>query len=94
MPYIKHDDQTRLFPVENALTEEVTIETPGELNYLVTLCVLRYMETHKLNYQTVNDIMGALDGASKEFYRRVAIPYEDRKISDNGDVYPPYVTTD
>ena len=38
------------------------------------------------NYQTMNDIMGALAGAQIEFYRRKVAPYEDTKIKDNGDV--------
>ncbi|WP_439397023.1 DUF6899 family protein [Bradyrhizobium sp. PMVTL-01] len=36
----------------------------------------------------MNDVLGALDGAKAEFYRRVAAPYEDAKIADSGDVYP------
>lgn len=63
------------------------IHTPGELNYVVTLSIKNYMENKGLSYQTINDIIGALDGASKEFYRRVAAPYEDKKIEENGDVY-------
>jgi len=39
------------------------------------------------SYQTINDIIGALEGAKMEFYRRVVVPYEDKKIKDNGDVY-------
>jgi hypothetical protein len=40
-----------------------------------------------LSYQTINDIVGALEGAKLEFYRRVAVPYEDKKIIENGDVF-------
>jgi hypothetical protein len=36
----------------------------------------------------VNDVVGALDGAKAEFQRRVVAPYEDKKIRENGDVYP------
>ena len=31
--------------------------------------------------------MGALECAKLELYRRVAAPYEDVKIMENGDVY-------
>jgi hypothetical protein len=45
------------------------------------------MDAKGKNYQTVNDIVGALEGAKMEFYRRAAAPYEDLKIKENGDVY-------
>lgn len=41
-----------------------------------------------LNYQMINDVMGALESAKLEFYRRIAVPYEETKRKDNGDVYP------
>jgi len=31
--------------------------------------------------------MGALEGAKLEFYRRVVVPYEEKKMKENGDVY-------
>jgi hypothetical protein len=49
-----------------------------------------YINEHdrsKFNYQTCNDVMGALTGANMEFYRRFVADYEDTKIRDNGDVY-------
>lgn len=62
----------------------------GELNYCVTRLALAYIEANgPLSYQLINDVLGALDGAGKEFYRRLAAPYEDGKIATNGDVYPP-----
>jgi hypothetical protein len=39
------------------------------------------------NYQRLNDALGALEGAKLEFYRRVVVPYEDWKMTENGDVY-------
>ena len=79
MPYITHLDKAAL--------EENPAETPGELNYLVTELIKQYVRTKGLNYQTCNDVMGALEGAKAEFYRRVVGPYEDQKIEENGDVY-------
>jgi len=35
----------------------------------------------------INAIIGALECAKLELYRRVAAPYEDDKIAENGDVY-------
>lgn len=80
MPYIKEQDRVNL---DNGRTPE----TPGELNYALTLELKEYISKKGLSYQTINDIVGALEGAKLEFYRRVAAPYEDTKIRENGDVY-------
>lgn len=80
MPYIKQIRKTCLEGGDDP-------KNPGELNFLVTECVKEYLDAHGLSYQTINDIMGALEGAKLEFYRRVAGPYEDIKIKENGDVY-------
>lgn len=59
----------------------------GELNYCITQLVWAYCKDQDLSYRVINDVMGALEGAKLEFYRRVAAPYEDTKITENGDVY-------
>jgi hypothetical protein len=59
----------------------------GDLNFMITTMIQMYMKTGPLNYQMINDIVGALEGAKTEFYRRVAVPYEELKIKENGDVY-------
>ena len=79
MPYIL-PEQRKSIECENLLDA-------GELNYAITMLLVCYWETHGKNYQTINDILGALEGAKAEFYRRVAAPYEDQKIAENGDVY-------
>ena len=82
MPYITQEARDEL-----ALREP---ETPGELNYAISVLLGQYLLTKEadgLSYQTINDILGALEGAKLEFYRRIAVPYEDTKIDANGDVY-------
>jgi len=83
MPYIKWTDRFDLSG-DNPLRGP---ENAGELNYMITILLLDYWNTQKQNYQTLNDIIGALEGAKMEFYRRVVVPYEDDKIKQNGDVY-------
>jgi hypothetical protein len=81
MPYI--NDATR-----KKLAVTKTPETPGELNFLITLMIQLYASNKgPMTYTTINDIIGALEGAKLEFYRRIAVPYEDKKIKENGDVY-------
>lgn len=59
----------------------------GELNYAITKLVLLYMGSAPVKYQRINDVVGALEGAKLEFYRRYVAAYEDVKIEANGDVY-------
>jgi hypothetical protein len=79
MPYIKEQDRL-------SIQQGHAPETPGELNYLLTEVVKQYWEPRG-NYAAINDIIGALEGCKMEFYRRIAIPYEDGKIKENGDIY-------
>lgn len=83
MPYIKLEDR---FKFVEALERLPEITTAGELNYLITSLAIRYMDKGQ-NYQNYNDVMGALEGAKLELYRREVAPYEDTKITQNGDVY-------
>jgi hypothetical protein len=65
---------------------------PGELNYLITRVVQKYVWSKaacggKPNYRRFNAAIGALECAKLELYRRAVAPYEDQKIKENGDVY-------
>jgi hypothetical protein len=81
LPYINHI-------ARRALVEGFPVNA-GELNYAITLLCRNYWQRtgKSANYQTINDIIGALEGAKLEFYRRVAVPYENSKMLQNGDVY-------
>ena len=81
MPYIEKWKRDRLE------TYSDRAETAVELNFLFTNEMVRYIKTKGLSYQTINDIVGALDGAKAEFQRRIVGPYEDKAIERNGDVY-------
>ncbi len=61
--------------------------TEGELNYLLTSCVKQYLLQHEDSYSTFNAVVGALESAKQEFYRRKVVPLEQEKIQENGDVY-------
>lgn len=81
MPYIKQEQRLELHNQQGRI-----IQTPGELNYMFTYLIKNYIHFNGENYQAINDIMGALEGAKLEFYRRTVVPYEDQKIKENGDV--------
>lgn len=82
MPYIDEAERDAL-----GLVHEEHALTPGELNYQITQLLDEYVRTHGKSYATLNDVLGAVEGAKLEFYRRVAAPYEDVKARLNGDVY-------
>jgi len=86
MPYIKTNDRDRLDYVTDAISN-VGIKSAGELNYLITRLCIAYTEDNPIGYQSINDIVGALESAKAEFYRRYAVSYEEKKIKENGDVY-------
>jgi len=87
MPYIKPEDRVPII-LRRAIDGTVRLpQTAGELNYLITIMLLDYVTNHGKSYQTINEIVGVLECAKLEFYRRLAAPYEDIKIKDNGDVY-------
>lgn len=82
MPYIDIDDRSDLEPQPH-----INAQGPGELNFQITALLDAYMRANGVDYQVINDIIGAVEGAKLEFYRRIAVPYEDKKIRLNTDVY-------
>jgi hypothetical protein len=85
MPYIKNDE--RPFFDEKLHFKVTAIHDPGELNYCITKLIDHYISSHGKNYANLNEVIGVLECAKLELYRRIIAPYEDTKISDNGDVY-------
>jgi hypothetical protein len=86
MPYIKPERRMLLDP-NGGMNDQSPATVSGELNYQITMLIKQYWDNHGPNYQCINDILGALSGSKDEFYRRIAIPYEDIKIKENGDVW-------
>jgi hypothetical protein len=39
-----------------------------------------------ISYSKIAMATGVLENIKQEFYRRVASPYEDKKINENGDI--------
>jgi hypothetical protein len=89
MPYITRDDKL-IFDKPLSELLDVVLDrglSNGELNYLITQLGLMYLDRHGKSYNTISDVVKAMECAKLEFYRRVAAPYEDNKIRENGDVY-------
>jgi len=62
------------------------VETAGEVNYIITVIIDHYL-SQEMNYQRINDMIGALECAKLELYRKLVSPYEDQKCIANGEVY-------
>ena len=84
MPYILQAARNRIH--SNDYPNNLPVNS-GELNYAITCVIMNYFLSHEQRYATINDVLGALEGAKLEFYRRVVIPYEDIKMKENGDCY-------
>jgi hypothetical protein len=92
MPYIKKSQRKDLddaiakllFALREA--ENSDRDAKGLYNYTITRLSHDYVNYHGLNYSSINDVVGILESAKNEFYRKVAAPYEDKKIKENGDV--------
>ena len=87
MPYIKPENRPKY---EKQLDELIAIfkslpveEVDGEMNYVITK-ILR--EVYPVRYFHINRAVGVLECVKLEYYRRIAAPYEDRKIQESGDV--------
>ncbi len=80
MPYITEEDRRNV-----SLTQ--CPDSPGELNYMITLLCKNYLSQKGISYTNMNEIVGVLECAKQEFYRRMTVPYEDKKKEENGDVF-------
>jgi hypothetical protein len=87
LPYITLENRAKY---EKVLDELIAIlkslpveEVDGELNYVVTKIL---KQIYPLRYFHINKALGVLECVKLEFYRRVAAPYEDKKMKESGDV--------
>tara|TARA_R100000005_G_scaffold10951_1_gene4530 strand:- start:49 stop:324 length:276 start_codon:yes stop_codon:yes gene_type:complete len=91
MPYI---DDSKREGFENCLTSLVARmiaedekNRAGMMNYCISTLISKTLSAHGTNYALINELIGVLECAKLELYRRVASPYEDTKVQENGDVY-------
>ncbi len=97
MPYVKAEFRSALDPAIRELARGIADcaraapeETAfaGLLNYACTSIAIQVVEARfgRLRYGTVATVTGVFKNIADEFYRRVAVPYEDLQIAKNGDV--------
>ena len=93
MPYIDANRRDNVDHIVDLLASningipELREKRDGVLNYVISRLLF---QLYKVNYTDMNAALGVLDAASKEYYRCVVAPYEDKKRLENGEVYVDY----
>lgn len=91
MPYIGREERKVLDPLIDSLAREASklgkdeTERAGILNYITTRLTLTLIPQNR--YWKIALAAGVFSNLASEFYRRMAVPYEDRKIKEQGDVF-------
>jgi hypothetical protein len=91
MPYVTKILRTlELDNAISAVVNEISDENlnPGLVNYTISTILGRLLYNQDLSYRNINQLIGVLECVKMELYRRIAIPYEDKMIERNGDVFP------
>ena len=87
MPYIKKEDREFYDGIVNELADLISkrdVELQdGDMNYIITSLIKKI---YAVKYKDINRAIGMIECVKQEYYRRVAGPYEDEKIKENGDV--------
>lgn len=86
MPYITQDERDRIDPFLKSLLESNLLNGPGELNYVISRIIHKYIQTFGCCYTTLNEAIGVLECAKLELYRIICAPYEDKKRTINGTI--------
>ena len=87
MPYIKQHERPELDKLLKPFIEHIKSlpieDQDGALNYSVTKII---KHVYPLKYFHINRALGVLTAILQEYYRKLVTPYEEEKISTNGDV--------
>ena len=91
MPYVARMIRERYAETKTVTARHRPAGTPGELTYRIQQEILAYIERNPnrgLDYTTIAEVLGVLEGAKLDFNERIVQPYETRKRGQNGDVWP------
>jgi hypothetical protein len=91
LPYINKAQRKALDGLIDSLVREAKklgkdeTERAGMLNYITTRLTLALIPQDR--YWKIALAAGVFSNLASEFYRRLAAPYEDKKIREQGDVF-------
>jgi hypothetical protein len=97
MPYISQEHRQPLDPLIDKLALQIVQEAQamgydgsfaGLLNYTCTRLALKVVRQQfgTMRYWIIALLTGTFKNIADEFYRRIALPYENRQIQKSGDV--------
>lgn len=93
MPYIaqtmRHMIDDQIDDLIAAIRKNSLSTYPGVTNYIFTRILKELYagnSVYPVRYDSMNTAMGILACCQAEFYRTVAVPYEELKKIENGDV--------
>lgn len=87
MPYIEETQKEVCNSLLKEVLDKVCYKTKtGILNYIITKILLKAIGQTP-TYSRYNELVGVLECAKLELYRRAIVPYEEKKKEKNGDVY-------
>ena len=101
MPYIAQEHRSEYDVLIRELAARLRAQSDnqrkGHANYVITQLLRRAWALEQPEHESYSshaDVIGTLECAKLELYRRVAAPYEDAKRDETGDVYrsDPFVT--
>ena len=86
MPYVDKDSRKKYEIVDKAIASLDSIETKGDLEYLVFRLMVKFMVTREKRYSTLHDVVYAVAHASDEYRRRYLDVRENEALEANGDI--------
>jgi hypothetical protein len=97
MPYIAPELRQEIDPLIDALADRLAAQAEasgydgaftGLINYTCTRLALGVVRRRfgGLRYWLIAALTGVFHNMASEFYRRLAVPYEDRQMALSGDV--------
>ena len=86
MPYIEPTDRKKYDEVRQSLNDLKSIETKGDLEYLIYLMMLKYMDDRPEKYGHLHDCVYGVKHSAHEFERHRLDAREDYAKDINGDI--------
>lgn len=84
MPYIRQEARPDIDAAIGKAIHAFKHADDGARNYILTRMLKAAFAPQ--SYEELNALVGLLECVKLEFYRRVAVPYEETKREQNGDV--------
>lgn len=93
MPYITQSKRQEINDCMKDILDYLNnhVVSIGEINFmisnLINFLIRKSCENDSFNYSICNELIGVLECAKLELYRKVIAKYEEKKIQENGSLY-------